>query len=65
LVTEAASKKGLEVEVIDVARESILHRAFQEELEKIHAFPTIMVGSGRKIEGNMTKKQIDEVLSRI
>lgn len=65
MVKEAASKKGYEVEVIDVTRENILHRAIQEELDKIHAFPTIMTGSGQKIEGIMTKKQIDDFLSRV
>jgi hypothetical protein len=37
----------------------------QEDLEKINTFPTITVGSGQKIEGVMTRKQIDNFLSRI
>jgi glutaredoxin len=65
MVTEAASKKGLQLEVIDVTKENILHRAIQEELKKIHTFPTIIVGSAQKIEGRMTKEQIDDVLSRV
>jgi hypothetical protein len=65
MVKEAASEKGLEVEIIDVTKENILHRAIQEELEKIHVFPTIIAGSGQRIEGMMTKKQINHVLSRI
>jgi glutaredoxin len=65
MVTEAASKKGLELEVIDVTKENILHRAIQEELKKIRILPTIMVGSGQKIEGRITREQIDDVLSRV
>jgi hypothetical protein len=63
MVTEAAGKKGLQVEVIDVTKENILHREIQEGLEKIQAFPTIVVGSDHKVEGITTKEQVDDALS--
>jgi hypothetical protein len=64
-VKEVALKHGLEVEVIDVTRESLLHRAIEEGLGRIGTFPTLVAGSGGKIEGKMTRKQIESVLSRI
>jgi ABC-type uncharacterized transport system substrate-binding protein len=63
MVKEAASEQGLEVEVIDVTKENVLHRAIQKELEKIRTFPTLIASSGEKIEGKMTKEQIESVLS--
>jgi predicted DsbA family dithiol-disulfide isomerase len=63
VVKEIASRYGLEVEVVDVARENVLHRAIQKEFEKIRIFPTLIVSSGEKIEGKVTKEQIESFLS--
>jgi hypothetical protein len=65
MVLEAALKKGLKVEVVDVAKEGTIHRMIRRDLEKINTFPTITLGSRQKIEGMMTRKQIDDFLSRI
>jgi hypothetical protein len=65
VVKEIASRYGLEVEVVDVARENVLHRAIQKEFEKIRIFPTLIVSSGEKIEGKVTKEQIESFLSRV
>lgn len=62
-VREVASKHGLEVEIIDVAKESVLHRAVQEQIERVRIFPTLVVGTALKIEGDMTKKQIESILA--
>ena len=65
IVKEAASKFSLEVEVIDVSRENILHRAIQEQREKIKAFPALVTDAGERIEGNITEEQAQSFLSRI
>ena len=65
LVREIAVKHRLEVEVVDVTRENVLRRTIQEELERIKTFPTLVVDSGKKFEGEMTKEQVESVFSRI
>lgn len=62
MVKEVASKRGLKVEVVDVTKENVLHRTIQEEFERIRTFPTLMLSSGEKIEGNMTRKQIESIM---
>jgi hypothetical protein len=64
MVKEIASKLGLEVEVVDVAKESAIHRAIKRE-PHITAYPTLMTGSGEKIEGELRKEQVEIFLSRI
>lgn len=65
MVKYIASKYGLEVEVVDVARENIFHRAIQEEREKIRAFPALLADSGERIENDITEERAEYFLSRI
>jgi hypothetical protein len=65
MVEKAASRHGLKVEVIDVAKEDALHRAIQREFKRIRTFPTLTVSSGEKLEGKITEKQVESLLSRI
>jgi hypothetical protein len=64
LTKETASRLGLEVKVIDVGKESVLHRAIQKEFEKIRLFPTLVSDSGMMLEGISTKEQIEAFLRR-
>jgi glutaredoxin len=64
MVKEIASKLGLEVEVVDVAKENALHKAIKRE-PKITTYPTLMTDSGEKIEGELTKEQVKPFLSRV
>jgi hypothetical protein len=65
MIKNIASKYGLEVKVVDVARENVFHRAIQEEREKIRAFPALLADSGERIEDNITEEQAEHFLSRI
>lgn len=53
MVKSIAFKHGLEVEVVDVARENVFRREMEKEREKIRIFPTLIVSSGERIEGNI------------
>jgi len=64
MVREIAPKHGFDVEVVDVTKENILHRVLQEEVKRIKTFPTLITGSGEKIEGNISKEQIKSFLSK-
>jgi len=65
MVKNIASKYGLRVEVVDVAKENIFHRVIQEEREKIRAFPALHANSFEGIEGDITTEQAESFLSRI
>jgi len=65
MITRIASKYGLEVEVVDVARENILHRAIQKERKKIRTFPALFADSVEGIEGDITEEQAEFFFSRI
>jgi predicted DsbA family dithiol-disulfide isomerase len=65
VISEIAAKYGLEVQVIDVSRENILHRAIQEERKKIRTFPTLVAETGERIEGQITEEQAKSFLARI
>ena len=63
MVREAAYRLGLEVEVVDVARENPLHRIFQKELEKIEVFPTLLTDS-EMLMSDFAKERIEDFLSK-
>ena len=65
LTKKIASELGLEVKVIDVGKENVLHRAIQKEFEKIRLFPTLVNDSGMMLEGISTREQIEAFLSKI
>jgi hypothetical protein len=61
-VKKLCRKHHFELRIIDVAKENILHRAIQQEIEKIKTFPTLMSDSGRRLEGKILGKQIESLL---
>jgi len=63
IVSETAPKYGFEVEIIDVAKESVLRKISRVGL-KIKTFPTLMIDNGEKFEGNITKKQVESLLRK-
>lgn len=63
MVRKLAPKYGFDVEVVDVTKESIIHRVLQEEIKGIKTFPTLISDSGEKIEGTISKEQIKSLLS--
>jgi hypothetical protein len=65
MVQKVASRHGLKLEVIDVTKEDVLHRTIQREFVGIRVFPTLTTSSGNKIEGNITEKEVESILSRI
>jgi hypothetical protein len=65
MVKQIAFKYGLEVEVVDVAKENALHRFLEKEVKKLKVFPTLIIDSAEKIEGKITEKQAESVLSHL
>jgi len=63
MVKSIACKHGLEVEVVDVAKENVLRRIVQKERDRICVFPTLIALFGGRIEGKITEKQVEELLS--
>jgi len=55
MVEEIARKHGFEVEVVDVAKKKGL---------KIKTFPTLITDTGEKIEGDISKDQIESFLAK-
>lgn len=64
MVWEIASNRGFEVEVVDVTKENILRREIQEHAKHITTLPTVITDDGRRIEGNITKQQIETLLTK-
>lgn len=65
LVERIARRNNLEVEVVDVTSENILRRVLQERRERIKTFPTLVVGSEQRVEGEITEEQVESLFSRI
>lgn len=63
-VNEAADKLGFDVQIVDVGKENILRREIQKEIERIRIFPTLVTESGKKVEGTISKRQIEAILSK-
>jgi hypothetical protein len=64
MVEEIAPKYGFDVEIIDVALEDSIHRVLEEKVKRIKTFPTLITDSGGKIEGNISKEQVESLLSK-
>lgn len=62
IVRRVASKAGLDFNVVDVGKMNALHRAIQKEFGMIRRFPTLVLSSGKRIEGNMTEQQVIQLL---
>jgi nitrogen regulatory protein PII-like uncharacterized protein len=65
IVQEIARKYGLEIRVIDVALENPLDRLLQEEVKKIRVFPTLITDTGERLEGQISKEQIETLLANL
>jgi hypothetical protein len=65
IVKIIASKYGVEVEVVDVARENALHRILRKKRDKIEAFPTLVADTGQRFEGEMTEEKIEPFICQI
>jgi len=61
-VKDVAGRLGFAAEIIDVTKENILRRRIQREVEKLRTFPTLVTDSGRRVEGKMTKEQLESLL---
>lgn len=64
-VKEVAATCGIEVEVVDVAKENVPKREVQEHVKNLDVFPTAITNDGKRIEGNVTKTQLEKLLSRM
>jgi len=64
-VERIARAYGLEVEVLDVARENVLRRMLQEERERIKTFPTLAASSEQRLEGEIAEEQVKFLFSKI
>jgi short-subunit dehydrogenase len=63
IVRRLCEKHGIEVRIVDVTRENLLHRVVQEEVSKIKTFPTLITDSGRRLEGSFSEEQVESLLS--
>lgn len=64
LVQEIASSHGFEVEVVDVTKENAFRRGIQDHAKHIRSFPTVITDDGRRIEGDITKQQVEALLTK-
>ncbi len=65
MVRDVGGRLLLDVEVVDVAQENVLHRLVQEEREKIRTFPTLIAESGQRFQGEMTEEKLESFLSQM
>ena len=65
IVQNISRRNSFEVEVVDVTRENFLRRMIKEKQEKIRTFPTLIMDSGRRIEGELTEEEVELFLSKI
>jgi len=64
-VLAVARKFHLAVEVIDLTKENVFRRKMQQMRARIKVFPTLILGSGERLEGNIKEQEVNSVLSRI
>ena len=55
----------LDVEIIDVSKENVLHRITREERERIRTFPALVADKGQRFQGQMTEENVESFLSQI
>jgi len=65
IVKNIASKYGLDVEVVDMARRNVLQRVLEERKARIKTFPTILASPEGRLEGNITEDQVTSLLYKI
>jgi uncharacterized protein related to proFAR isomerase len=64
MVRDVAEEKKVELEVIDVNEVGHLHKIFSSDFRQLKIFPTLVTGSGRKREGEFSKKDLELLLSQ-
>jgi hypothetical protein len=64
IVRESCQTLGFELVVVDVTQQDGLHRAIITTFGGIRESPTIVSGSGRRIQGIISKDQVDAFLSK-
>lgn len=62
-VKRFCERHSIEVRVVDVTKENLLHRAVQEEANKIKTFPTLITDSGGRVEGSFSEEQLEALLA--
>ena len=62
MVEQIARAEGLDIEVVDVTKIGRLSRAFRKDLRRLKIFPTLLTDSGLKLEGSLSKEQVERLL---
>ena len=65
MVKEVGDRMALEVRIVDVSRENFARREIQKRAERIRRFPALVIDSAIRIEGEISKEQIESLLSRL
>jgi hypothetical protein len=65
VVKEVADRLALEVKIVDVSRENVVRREIQKISERIRTFPALVVDSVVRIEGEISKEQVESLLSEL
>ena len=63
MVESFASEHGFELEVIDMGRKNNLERRIQKKIKGIKTYPMLVTDAGHRIEGNITREQLESLLS--
>ncbi len=63
MVESFASEHGFELEVIDMGRKNNLERRIQKKLMGTKIYPMLVTDAGHRIEGNISREQLEFLLS--
>jgi len=64
MVRDVAEEEKVGLEVIDVNEVGHLHKIFSSDFRQLKVFPTLVAGSGRKLEGEFSKEDLGLFLSQ-
>jgi len=64
MVESFASEHGFELTVIDMGRKNNLERWVQKKIRGIKIYPTLATDAGHRVEGNITREQLESLLSQ-
>ena len=62
MVESFASEHGFYFEVVDMGRKNRLERWIQKNIKNIETYPTLVTDAGHRIEGNITREQLESLL---
>jgi glutaredoxin len=62
MVESFASEHGFELEIVDMGRKNRLERWVQKNIKKIETYPTLVTDAGHRIEGNITRQELESRL---